>query len=872
MSRPPYPGRGSSDPAPVPADAGELDYLPAEYEDLLALARQRAASSLGRAGPEIDVDDGGADLTATFLELSSLVGHVLSVYQRHLAREAFLSTARTRGSLLRHARRLCYEPDPGVAATGHVVLITKPGVSGTVAARLPLASVPIGDVGSQDYETRDGVVVAADLNRLVPLESRRAVTVTADVTSIQLAGVDHALAPGNRAVVVAPVGEPATGAGSWTGAAVVVESAVADPAAGVTTVHLRAPLGLALPVDPVNPPVLLAHPRLALRQFAGDADPAQYPPEEVRCATAAKPAPSSPTRKRGQEEDETVEVTPAQYWYQVHRPDQATGEPSYRATDVYLSEQLATPLLDAFVLHQAGSSAEVLRVAAQTVAAVTLHREAQMAYAVHTVDLVGEDGGYKSSIVEKPQILMVASHVAGTVTTLAVTDRDGKSRDRSTFAMPGEWLAGWTVQARFAAEEPDPGALGERFTLPGTHPALTPGRPLVLTDRAATRSQVVTVRLAVPDANAGTTAVEWDEVTPTPQDGWRLDDVVVHGNVVRVSHGRTVEENLGGSDGVTSFQRFELKESPVTVLLGASGGEPQLEVRVDHVRWTRVADFGASNPEDRHYRTVTDEHQTTAVVFGDGRNGAVPPSGRRNVTAVYQVGLGGVGDVEPLRLSRLKRAHPLLDRVVNLTAVSGGAEPADEAAIRTQATRFVRTFDRAVSAADLADLALTIPGVARAASRWDQAAGAVVVVATVEGQAPDLAAVRAFLDARRDTTVPLRLTGPVARSVHLTLTLDTDPAYARENVEDSVRAALHGRSGEQPGLFTFAARQLGQPAFRSELYARLQGLPGVVGLHIDRFHADGGIGVADLLDADVGGWLRLEPHDLAITSRAVSRR
>ena len=195
------------------------------------------------------------------------------------------------------------------------------------------------------------------------------------------------------------------------------------------------------------------------------------------------------------------------------------------------------------------------------------------------------------------------------------------------------------------------------------------------------------------------------------------------GNVARVSHGRTVEETLGGSDGVTAFQRFELSESPLTVLPGVAGGEPELEVRVDESSGSASQDFAGSGPDDRHYRSVTDEAARDDRRLrrrAQRRRAAV---GSKNVTAVYRVGLGRAGDVDPRRLSRLKRAHPLLDRVVNVTPISGGAEPADAEAIRSQSTRWIRTFDRAVSLSDLADLALTMPGIARAASRLDQARG-----------------------------------------------------------------------------------------------------------------------------------------------------
>ncbi len=55
-----------------------------------------------------------------------------------------------------------------------------------------------------------------------------------------------------------------------------------------------------------------------------------------------------------------------------------------------------------------------------------------------------------------------------------------------------------------------------------------------------------------------------------------------------------MRETLGGSDGVSAFQRFTLRESPVTVLPGVAGGEPELEVRVDDVLWERVTDFADS--------------------------------------------------------------------------------------------------------------------------------------------------------------------------------------------------------------------------------------------------------------------------------------
>jgi hypothetical protein len=836
VSRPPSLRRAGSTGREQTGDLEQLDYLPLAYADLLELEEDLAVTRLGRPRSSTDAPVEEADVARTFMELTALVGHVLSVYQRHHAGEAFISTARAPSSLVRHAHRLAYQPDPGLAASGSAVLVAKDGVSGTVAARLPLASVPLGEIKAQDYETHEDLPVDAALNELVPVQARKDVVIAAGARELRLGGVGHGLQAGDP---VAFVGA------TWKGLR--VEAVTEDPGGEFTTVRMdRSITSAAIAVDEADPPVLLARPALALRPFAADADPVLFPPASVKAATGTKP-----------------ESLPS-WWYEVQRAEGVSG---YVSTDVYLSQTVEEPLTNTYVLRSTGGQFAVLRVVAQVIAAVTLHREISQTFALHTVTLTATTGGgFTSQITPTNVAQLVAGHVSGTVTALQLAGTNNLAVERSAQPFPADWLAGWRLEAPLAASEPNDAPLGATLDLPGLLPALTPGRPLVFVDIEETVAQVVSIGRAelLPDRDA--TRIWWEPVTPTPEPGWRLHDLKVLGNVARVSHGRTVEETLGGSDGVTAFQRFALGESPLTVLPGVAGGEPELEVRVDGIRWERVEDFALSGPDDRHYRSVTDEAGVTTIVFGDGRSGAVPPSGRKNVTAVYRVGLGRAGDVEPGRLSRLKRAHPLLDRVVNLTPVSGGAEPADANAIRSQSTRWIRTFDRAVSVSDLADLALTMPGIARAASRFDQAGGAVLVVATASGGQPAaLDAVRAFLDARRDVTVPLTLMGPTPLAVHVEVEVEPDPAHLVEVVKDGLRAALHGTAEDAPGMFTFPARGLGQPAFLSEVYAVLEAVPGVVGVRVKGFERAGVAGVTDVIRAGVDQWLSLAPNDLALT-------
>src|SRR3954447_19284586 len=186
MSRPPIPQPEKSTGREQSGDLQKLDYLPLEYADLLGLEQDLAVTRLGR--PRTGAGPDEADVTQTFMELAALVGHVLSVYQRQRAGEAYISTAQAPSSLVRHAHRLAYDPDPGVAASGHVVVFAKAGVSGTVERGLALASVPLGELKAQDYETRDELAADAALNVLVPAGAMWAALVAKDSKQVRLAG------------------------------------------------------------------------------------------------------------------------------------------------------------------------------------------------------------------------------------------------------------------------------------------------------------------------------------------------------------------------------------------------------------------------------------------------------------------------------------------------------------------------------------------------------------------------------------------------------------------------------------------------------------------------------------------------------------
>jgi hypothetical protein len=851
MSLPPRPHFRTSTTGPQEGRRDRLDYLPAEFADLVCLQQQLTAEETG-----LTTSGAEGDFAYTLIQLSALLGHILGAYQDLYAQEAFLGTAQSAKSLVRHARRLAYQPDTGLAATGYAVLTVADGLSGRLPAGFGLASAPRGEVKAQDYETLDDLDVDARWNEARPTQPTRDAVVSFDAAgraTVVLQGTGYSLVPGERAVLVGPKASHCL--------PLRLDHVEEDGEAGVTRVRLSggtSRLSITLrPYQPDTPAAgyrLLARPALTLRPFGWDANLVQFPPDQLR-TQGAYTAPLT-----------TATTGTVHYGYQVRTDSGAT----YSANDVYLSEAVAEPLLDTWLLHVAARTATLYRVAVPRLATVAFTRGEVVAFPQPLFHDDGrpqrnDDGTIKTQ--DRKQLL--ESQVTGTVTVVRLQPPRDKAVARTTLAFPSTFLAGWRVAAPLVDSVPNRAPATQPVTFAADLSGLKPGRFVVLTTLDETTSQVAEVRKLQVLSRAGgpaTTQLWWHERTPLPPGHtWTLGNLKVFANVGRISHGRTRSEVLGDSDGVTPFLRFPLKQSPVTMLPGPDGGEPALEVRVQDVLWTRVRDFHDSTPEDRHYRLEIDHEQRATVVFGDGRHSAIPPSGKKHIRAVYRIDLGPAGNADPGAVSRVKKAHPLVDRASNPTRVHGGAAPAGAADVRRQATRYLRTFDRAVSVQDHADLALLYPGVARAAAQWDDAAGVRLVAATAEGlgfEARDQ--LEAFLNERRDATIPLTLLDPEPVDVYMTVTVEHAPAFLSENVRSAVQDALFGADPQRPGLFTFAARSFGQAAHLSEVHARVAAVEGVEFARVSRFALSDAENVHDVLQAALAQWLRLRPENCLV--------
>ncbi len=819
MSRPPRPHQ--QDPSThgaILVERGRLRMQPASAQDLLDIQRQLARDELGLISP-----GGEGDFSESLFELSALVAHVLGKYQDFYASEAYLGTASETRSLIRHGRRLAYVTDPGLSATGTVAITVPPGFAGELPAGLALSSAPTGGRKAQKYETLAPRRVDSSWNAMEPIKAR--VGRSYEGNELLLVGVGHGLEAGDHVALVHR-DDPSRSA--------LHRIDLVDEDLATNTTGLRLVDSLSNPIPEPVDWIVYARPVEQTRLFGSDADPIVFPPEQLALAGVYSGPPI-----------EFDADTPPRYGWRP--PDLDPG-------DVFTATRLDEALVGQWLLTWKDAELELVRVVDQYDVEPSFHA---WQVVVHETQVEDEE----FTLVDG-----VERRLAASTTALTLMRPDGTTLTRAQLGPGARLRYGFELALSLVLDQPNPGLLpaGHELLLVGRF-ALEPGMRVLLSDRAGVRAQLV--ELVSVEAHPLGTLIGYAHVGPNV-DGWTQGDLLVLGNVAAVSHGSSLTEVLGDSDGVTPFQRFVLRKPRVTQLPSPEGAEPALELRVAEILWTRVRDFGRSGPNDRHYRVEIAADQRLHVIFGDGRRGAIPAKGRRHIVARYRVGLGVEGNLEPNALTRLAQAHSLVAATRNPFPLLGGTEPADAAAVQREATRWIRTFDRAVSTHDHTDLALLFPGVARANASLRPAGGVRLVVANAEGgPIADLGPLTGFMQARRDTSVPLEIIGPEPVLIHVKASLELDPAFNLIAVELAVRAALHGEIADAPGMFTFPARELGQAAHLSELYARLQAVPGVVFVRVEAFQIlDQGDELHDTIAVRPHQWLSLEPARLSLTT------
>jgi len=311
---------------------------------------------------------------------------------------------------------------------------------------------------------------------------------------------------------------------------------------------------------------------------------------------------------------------------------------------------------------------------------------------------------------------------------------------------------------------------------------------------------------------------------------YRRDTLTIYGNVVAATHGETRAETLGSGDAGQSFQTFVLHQKPLTFLSAPteSGATDTLQVRVNNVLWHEADALSDLGPNDHGYVTQTGDDGQTSVIFGNGVQGARPPSGAENIRAVYRSGIGTPGNLAAGRISQLATRPLGVKGVVNPLPATGGANREDRDQARRNAALAVKALDRLVSVQDYEDFARAYAGIGKAAARLLTAGLRPRVSLTVAGLDDSLLTsdsdlLKNLLKSLRDFGDPdfaVQIIPATRTLLIFAANIVLLPDYEWDAVAAQIRASVAARFG-------FAVRDLGQGVPKSEAIAALQSVEGV---------------------------------------------
>jgi len=781
------------------------------------------------------------DPAIALIDAAAVLLDVLTFYQERIANEGFLRTATERMSILALARAIGYELNPGVAAGAFLAFELETAVGAPGQATIPVGtkvqSLPGQDEKAQTFETVEVLEARAAWNKIKPRLSRPQ-TLSATMPALWVSGVALNLKTGDLLLIAAPQN------GGTQRALRRIASVLIDSAAQRTQLSLET-TGVQTVASPSN-----AAGVWALR---------------VKTAPFGHNAPLKPTINSstgaitGYTEWPLTGENPTTLWLDAVYDQIQIGSWAViahaNATPIFAKVTQIRTLSRA----QYGLSARVTQLTLDTDwyadndRCLSVVRDIAVFAQSETLTLANEPileplQGNQFSLDNLLPDLPVARTliVSGKRVRVQVlqpvfwTPNDGSP---PTLLAVGESLQ--VMQTPLPPPD-NQWTLLDKNGVIGHVTASSAFAILPATATDALVSEVVTINNVTPGSDP--TEIELETALLNSYD---RGTVAIYANVVRATHGESRRETLGSGDASKPFQKFTLKQTPPLTYVSAAtadGAESTLEVRVNSIRWQEVPTLYQRGPRERVYITRRGDDGKTTVQFGDGSNGARPPSGDENITATYRTGLGKEGMVKAGQLSLLITRPLGVQKVSNPLAPTGAADPESRDEARPNAPLNVLTLARIVARKDFEDFARAFAGIGKtqAVPLWDGEQRIVhVTIASSVGvntssgidynvdPGSDLYLnLRLAMDAARDPVQPIELAAYEPIFFRIKANVIIDPAYLPEKVLAAVTSALQA-------AYAFEVRTFGQPVHKSEVMALVQAVEGVQAVHLLELHCKG---------------------------------
>jgi uncharacterized phage protein gp47/JayE len=252
--------------------------------------------------------------------------------------------------------------------------------------------------------------------------------------------------------------------------------------------------------------------------------------------------------------------------------------------------------------------------------------------------------------------------------------------------------------------------------------------------------------------------------------------------------------------------------------------------------WRKVDHLLDADANDQVFETFNDASGYTWLRFGDGLNGVVPAVGL-DVSVIYRTGYGATGNLAAGQVTQVYSTDvpgiaieksSATSGLTTSTEMTGGADPETSDQVRNNAPKTFFTQQRAVTLDDFKNLAVSVPGVARASAVADYFSSVTVYIIGPDGNPPsqtliDTTSERLNEDALMGVTV--NVAAPTAVAVNIgatgnTVAVEVWPNFSRTAVQFSVEQAIKA-------LLAFTSVDLGMKLTVGDVYKAITGVEGV---------------------------------------------
>ena len=857
--------------------------------DLTRSAQLRALKTRRDDDPTI----GLLDAWATTLD-------VLTFYQERIANEGYLRTATERRSLLELARAIGYELRPGVAASTYLAFTMETAAGAprqaTLTAGVKAQSVPEQGQQAQIFETVEEITARPDWNELLPRTTQpqellidgttlRYAKTNSEVRSLYFKGASTGLAPGDLLVVT-------TGTGSNTKALTKrVLHVKLDDAAKRTKVEIEA---IATSPEELSGPA----PATAFDtiQFALNAPPVPFTKTNIDVQVLSRRLrerdletflqlnhwKANDLEESVSNELETGSV-PEQAIFVCreragffgnnaplfsslrNKDDQPLfvddwDDPGWKIWDAYPNEA-NPPALKAASTSIAGpkpGSISTTATKAPVLGVYPVWSSQSLADAFLERSIPGIVPGswavFSSSNLERiysvtgvTEASLAAFAMSGKATGLSLKKGDGSAVDKTEKFLVRKTTAYVKSEPLELAPLPITDAISAgtaALTLEGMLLGLQPGQLIILTGEqedapGVTQNELLELEEVIHYQGVTTLLFHEESTLKGLRHSYLRSTVKLNANVARATHGETKSEVLGSGKASQVWQKFLLKQSPLTYVSAPTptGLASTVQLRVNDVLWEEAPRFYGLPSKERKYVVRRNDENKSTVQFGDGKTGARLPSGVENITANYRAGIGLGGMVNAGQISLLLSRPLGLKEVINPLPASGGADAEAREQARENAPFTVLTLERIVSLQDFEDFARSYPGIGKAQAVWLWDGENKIIHITIAGADGSAVAatselyknLRLSIKAARDPGYRVQIDSFEPLSFNLLAKLLVTPGYLADKVTALVIAAVRS-------AFSFERRSFGQAVTRSELLAVMQRVDGVEAVDLDMFH------------------------------------